>query len=89
MSGDAETIRRRVFGRTAELADVPSEAIGNSTTLESLGLDSSDAVLLALEVEELIGKEADVGIFLRFATLGEAVDELLRTVNRERASTPR
>lgn len=73
---DIDAIRSRIFARTAELAGLSAEEIGQDTTLEGVGLDSSDAVILALEVEELVGYEIDVGIFLRFATLGEALDEL-------------
>ena len=75
---DANTIRERVYARTAELAGLSAEDINAQTTLDSAGLDSSDAVILALEVEELTGIEIDVGIFLRFSTLGEAVEELVR-----------
>ena len=75
---DANTIRERVYARTAELAGLSAEDINAQTTLDSAGLDSSDAVILALEVEELTGTEIDVGIFLRFSTLGEAVEELVR-----------
>jgi acyl carrier protein len=77
---DANTIRERVYARTAELAGLSAEDISAQTTLDSAGLDSSDAVILALEVEELTGIEIDVGIFLRFATLGEAVEELVRAL---------
>ena len=68
---------------TAELAGCPADTIGAQTTLEDVGLDSSDAVILVMEVEEMAGREIDVGIFLRFATLGEAVDELARILNIE------
>jgi len=74
-------ITELVIKRTAELADVPPEQITDDTTLESLGLDSSDAVILAMELEELTGREIDVGIFLRFETLGAACDEIERMVN--------
>jgi acyl carrier protein len=82
---DANTIRERVYARTAELAGLSAQDISAQTTLDSAGLDSSDAVILALEVEELTGTEIDVGIFLRFSTLGEAVDELVRIL---RPATP-
>jgi acyl carrier protein len=74
-----ENIKRQIYARTAELAGLAQGDIGPSTTLEGIGLDSSDAVILALEVEELIGTEVDVGVFLRFVTLGEALDELGQT----------
>jgi acyl carrier protein len=75
---DIDTLQSRIFLRTAELAGVPPDEITPQTTLESVGLDSSDAVILALEVEELTGTEVEVGVFLRFDTLGEAVAELTR-----------
>lgn len=74
-------ITQLVITRTAELADVPPEQITDETTLESLGLDSSDAVILAMELEELTGREIDVGIFLRFETLRAACDEIERLVD--------
>ncbi len=80
---DENNIRDRIYARTAELADVPPKNITADTTLERVGLDSSDAVVLALEVEEMTGREIDVGIFLRFSTLGEAVDELVRWLRDE------
>jgi acyl carrier protein len=86
---DADTVRQRVYARTAELAGLSAEDIGAETTLDSAGLDSSDAVILAMEVEELTGKEIDVGIFLRFTTLGEAVEELLRVLRAANAPAMR
>ena len=77
---DANTIKARICARVAELADLSPDEIGAETTLENVGLDSSDAVILALDVEELTGKEIDVGIFLRFSTLGEALEEVVRSL---------
>jgi acyl carrier protein len=80
MSGiTAEEFRSHLYARVAALADMPIEQVGPDTTLESAGLDSSDAVVLAMEMEEFLGKEIDVGIFLRFKTLAEATQELLRS----------
>ncbi len=76
---DFAIIKERIYIRTAELAGLPLDGVGPHTTLEGIGLDSSDAVLLALEIEELVGAEVDVGVFLRFPTVGEAMDELART----------
>lgn len=78
---NVEELQARVFARTAELAGRPLEEIDSTTTLESAGLDSSDAVILAMEVEEITGREVDVGIFMRFANLGEAVEELGRVLS--------
>ena len=81
-----EELQALIFARTAELADVGSGEIGPDTTLERVGLDSSDAVILAMEVEQLIGGEVDVGIFLRFETLGEALQELFRVLPQPNAT---
>ena len=77
-----EEIKVRLYARTAELAGLALADIGPLTTLEGIGLDSSDAVLLALEVEELVGTEVDVGVFLRFSTIGEALEELALSFSR-------
>jgi acyl carrier protein len=77
---DLVAIRERIYVRTAELAGLQADQINSETSLESVGLDSSDAVILAMEVEEMTGVEVDVGIFLRFSNLGEAVDELTRAL---------
>jgi acyl carrier protein len=70
--------RTRVMRKAAELAGMDVEQLDSATSLESLGLDSSDAVILALEIEEATDQEIDVGIFLRFETLLEAADEIAR-----------
>jgi acyl carrier protein len=80
-----QELRNRLYSRMAELAGCPVQSINSETTLEDVGLDSSDAVILAMEVEEIAGHEIDVGVFLRFATLGEAVEELARTLQIEPA----
>jgi acyl carrier protein len=82
---DAHALRSRIYARTSELAGVPREEISAETTLDGAGLDSSDAVILALEVEELVGAEIDVGVFLRFKTLGESIDELVRLLTAKAA----
>lgn len=71
-------LRARIYAKTAELSGLTVDKIGPETTLEAIGLESPDAVILAMEVEELTGQEVDVGVFLRYLTLGETVDEILR-----------
>ena len=80
-----EEIAARIYSRTAELAGLSACDVGPRTTLEGIGLDSSDAVILALELEELLGTEVDVGVFLRFTTLGDALDEIRRIYTLEPA----
>jgi acyl carrier protein len=75
-------VRDRIIARTAELADIAPDEITDETSLESLGLDSADAVILAMEAEEFTGQEVDVGIFLRFATVREAAEEISRLVEQ-------
>ncbi len=75
-----ESLRARVIGKAAELAGISADDFDPASTLESVGLDSSDAVILAMEVEEVTGIEIDVGIFLRFETIGEAADAIEQLV---------
>ena len=75
-----DRLRSRVLGKAAELAGIEVGEFDPASTLESIGLDSSDAVILAMEVEEATGVEIDVGIFLRFETIAEAADEIARLV---------
>jgi acyl carrier protein len=77
---ETDDILARVLGKAAELAAVDPESIDRASSLETLGLDSSDAVVLAMEIEEATGVEIDVGIFLRFETIGEAADEIARLI---------
>jgi acyl carrier protein len=70
----------RVWQKTAELAGLAPKDLDPACTLESLGLDSSDAVVLAMELEDVTGRSIDVGIFLRFETIEEAAMEVARLV---------
>jgi acyl carrier protein len=76
-----EELRQLVFAKTALVAGLEPSEIGPDTTLESAGLDSSEAVIVAMEIEETIGIELDPGVFLRFANLGEVAEELARLLN--------
>jgi acyl carrier protein len=75
-------LRAQILAKTAALAGVSPETLTDESTLDSLGLDSSDAVVLAMEVEELTGREIEVGLFLRFATVAEAAAEIVKQVNQ-------
>jgi len=75
-------ISRRVWEIAAELAGLSVDQLEPGSTLESLGLSSTDAVILAMEIEHAIGRSVDVGIFLRFETLQEAADEVVRLVGQ-------
>lgn len=86
---DSVKVREMVFQSVAGLAGVEPGTITEETNLESLGLDSSDAVVLAMEVEEMTGVEIEVGLFLRCATVAEAAAEIVAIVNRPPvAATP-
>ncbi len=73
---DAAKVREMVLQSVARLAGVEPSSITGETNLESLGLDSSDAVVLAMEVEEETGLQVEVGLFLRCATVAEAAAEI-------------
>ena len=82
---DPVKVREMVFNSVAGLAGVSPASITDVTNLESLGLDSSDAVVLAMEVEELTGLEIEVGLFLRCATVAEAAAEITTIAGRAAA----
>jgi acyl carrier protein len=84
---DPAKTREIVFARVAALAGVEPSSITEETNLESLGLDSSDAVVLAMEVEEVTGLEIEVELFLRCATVAEAAAEVAAIAART-ASSP-
>jgi acyl carrier protein len=73
---DHAEIMRRVWEKAAELSGLPASQIDTEATLESLGLSSSDAVILAMEIEEVTDKPIDVGVFLRHETIAEAIAEI-------------
>jgi acyl carrier protein len=85
---DPVRVREMVFNSVAGLAGVPPASITEETNLESLGLDSSDAVVLAMEVEELTGVEIEVGLFLRCATVAEAATEIIALTTSAAAGIP-
>jgi acyl carrier protein len=85
---DPLKVREMVFRSVAGLAGVAPASITEETNLESLGLDSSDAVVLAMEVEELTGLEIEVGLFLRCATVAEAASEIIAIAARTATATP-
>jgi acyl carrier protein len=73
-------VRTLVLRKTAELAGITPEAITEETNLDALGLDSADAVVLAMEVEQATGREIEVGVFLRCETVAETASEIARIV---------
>lgn len=74
-------IRQRIIEKVAELAGMDTSEVGAEATLDSLGLDSADAVVLAMEVEEAAGREIDVGVFLRHPTIEEATAEIVKLLS--------
>jgi acyl carrier protein len=84
---DPLKLRETVLQSVAGLAGVAPATITDETSLESLGLDSSDAVVLAMEVEELTGLEIEVGLFLRCATVAEAAAEIAAIAARAAEGT--
>lgn len=73
-------LREKIVRKIADAAGVEPADIGDTSTLDSLGLDSSDAAILALEIEFETGQEIDVATFLRAETIGEAVTEISRLI---------
>jgi acyl carrier protein len=73
-------VRTLVLKKTADLAGIQPEDITDATNLDSLGLDSADAVVLAMEIEQATGREIEVGVFLRCETIAETAAEIARIV---------
>jgi hypothetical protein len=83
MAQDNDSIITRAWAKAAEVSGIAPEQINRGSTLESLGLSSSDAVILAMEIEEIVGGPVDVGIFLRHETLGGAINEIANLFARK------
>lgn len=79
---DDKDLRERLMLQAAGISGLPREDFDENASLEMLGLDSSDAVILAMQIEEIIEQEVEVGIFLRVETVGDAIDEILRGRNK-------
>ena len=77
---EAADVRTLVLRKTADLAGITSEQITDETNLDSLGLDSADAVVLAMEIEQATGREIEVGVFLRCETIADTAAEIARLV---------
>ncbi|WP_421726230.1 acyl carrier protein [Bauldia sp.] len=82
-----DKVRQIVIEKTADLAGIKPDEITAETNLEALGLDSADAVVLAMEVEQATGREIEVGLFLRCETISDAAAELAKLIE-EGAAPP-
>lgn len=77
---DITDVRTLVLKKTADLAGIQPEEITEATNLDALGLDSADAVVLAMEIEQATGREIEVGVFLRCETIAETAAEIAKIV---------
>ena len=77
---DIADVKTLVLKKTADLAGIQPEEITDATNLDALGLDSADAVVLAMEIEQATGREIEVGVFLRCETIAETAAEIARIV---------
>jgi acyl carrier protein len=73
---DLMQTRAVVFAKVAAMAGLDANVITDETTLEAVGLDSSDAVVLAMEVEQAVGFEVEVGLFLQCKTIADAAEAI-------------
>jgi acyl carrier protein len=78
-----------IIGRLSEYTGIPAGEIVAMQTFEAIGLQSSDAVVLAAELEELLAKEIDVDLFLRCSTLDEALTEIAGLMQNKSGLTGR
>ena len=70
-----------IVGRLSEYTGIPADQIDPARTFEAIGLQSPDAVVLAAELEEFLGKEIEVDLFLRCSTVGQVLEEIASMVN--------
>jgi acyl carrier protein len=70
-----------IVGRLSEYTGIPAVEIDATRTFEAIGLQSPDAVVLAAELEEVLGKEIEVDLFLRCSTVGQVLEEIASMVN--------
>lgn len=82
-------LRAVLVKQAAAFAGLSPDELDESRTLDSLGLDSSDAVVLALQIQNLLGGEVELGVFLAAETLGEAFDQVVREYRRNGFTPPR
>ena len=78
-----------IVGRLSEYTGIPVVRIDVTQTFEAIGLQSSDAIVLAAELEELLARELDVDLFLRCSTLDEVLAEIARLTKDESGSKDR
>ncbi len=78
-SGMAEGgLRRWVRSYLAEILFIPEPEVELDRTLDSYGLDSIEAVLMAGDLEEELGIEIDPAAFLQYPTIEAMVAALER-----------
>ena len=70
-----------IVGRLSEYTGIPAAEIDATRTFEAIGLQSADAVVLAAELEEALGQEIEVDLFLRCSTVGQVLAEIARMTN--------
>jgi phthiocerol/phenolphthiocerol synthesis type-I polyketide synthase D len=75
MSDPAE-LRRWLTERIAGLAGLAPELVGAGVPLAELGLSSRDAVTVATELGERLGREPDVGLLWRYPSIAALVAAL-------------
>jgi acyl carrier protein len=67
---------RLADARSLEEPTIPP--LDSSARLSDLGIDSLQLVDIKFELDELVGKELDVGVFIRNPTIRELAQESLR-----------
>jgi len=62
----------------SEVLGIPIEQVDLARTMDSYGLDSVEAVLMAGALEDELDLEIDPAVFLRYSTIEDFVDALVR-----------
>jgi phthiocerol/phenolphthiocerol synthesis type-I polyketide synthase D len=74
-----------IIGRLSEYTGVPVVEIDATRPFEAIGLQSPDAVVLAAELGEVLGKDVEIDLFLRCSTVGQVLEEIAHMSNNESA----
>ncbi|MEC3978422.1 polyketide synthase [Amycolatopsis sp. H20-H5] len=74
MSVDEDRLRAWLVQRIARAGGLRPELIDAGTPVQELGVSSRDAVVIAAEFGELIGKPLEVGLLWRYPTVGALVE---------------
>jgi acyl carrier protein len=79
---DEQGLRDWAKNHLAQLLAIAPESIRLDTTFADYGLDSVDAVLMAGELEDALGREIDPASFLQYDTFEQMIEAMAPGLER-------